>query len=55
MEDGKLRGKTEENGPKWQKPGWGGRNIASVSFHQLPRTLAGVRDMCGREMEDGKL
>ena len=34
---------------KWhkrQKRGRGGRNIASVSFRQIPRTTAGARDMC---------
>ena len=38
--------------PKWKKPGWGGRNIASVSFLQLPRTSVDIRDICGRKTEE---
>ena len=55
-EDGrwKIMRKNRENGPKRQKPGRCWRNIASVSFRQLPRTSVDIRDMCGRKTEDGR-
>ena len=42
-----------EKSIKWQKLGMGGRNIASVSFCQLPWAPVDIRGMCGRKMGDG--
>ena len=55
MEAGELLGKSDQNSPKWQKLGRGTRNIASVSFRQLPRAAVEIRGTCGRKIEAVKL
>ena len=50
-----YEGKQRKIWPKWQKKkGRGGRNIASESFRQLPRTSVDIRAMRGRKTEAGR-
>ena len=53
MEDGQLLGKKTDKSPKLKKIVRNREITAPVSFRQRPWTSAGVRDVFGRQTEDG--